>query len=391
MNESRIVKLSEVCDIVSGSTPKTNILEYWEGNLKWITPAEITDKEKLISDTERHISAAAVCQAHLRLLPKGTVLFSSRAPIGKVAIAGEEMYCNQGFKNLVCSSEILNEYLYYYLKYNADYIKSIGRGATFKEVSKEQVGNLTIVLPEISEQLRRSKVLSLIDRLIENYDKQLGGLSEIQKSRFIEMFGDPKLNDKGWKSGLISDYFYVKGGKRIPKGMGYANEITKHPYLRATDMKNETIVDDDVHYIDDEVYAYIKKYTVKEGDIYLTNVGVNLGMAGIIPRRYDGANLTENAVKLVPRTEKEIEGLFLAYYINSPGIQDYINERKMSVGVPKLAIFRIETMPVLVPPLEMQNKFISFYEHINKSKLAIQKSIDELETLKKSLMQEYFG
>lgn len=182
------------------------------------------------------------------------------------------------------------------------------------------------------------------------------------------MFGDPKLNDKGWKSGLISDYFYVKGGKRIPKGMGYANEITKHPYLRATDMKNETIVDDDVHYIDDEVYAYIKKYTVKEGDIYLTNVGVNLGMAGIIPRRYDGASLTENAVKLVPRTEKEIEGLFLAYYINSPGIQDYINERKMSVGVPKLAIFRIETMPVLVPPLEMQNKFISFYEHINKSK-----------------------
>ena len=199
--------------------------------------------------------------------------------------------------------------------------------------------------------------------------KEISNLDDLIKARFVEMFGDPKLNDKGWNSGIISDYYEVKGGKRIPKGMGYADGITAHPYLRATDMKNETILDDDIHYIDDDVFERIKRYTVKGGDIYLTNVGVNLGMAGVIPEKYDGANLTENAVKLVPKTEKVIDGVFWAYYINSPGIQDYINERKMSVGVPKLAIFRIETMPLLLPPIELQMKFIEFVNQIDKSKL----------------------
>jgi type I restriction enzyme S subunit len=91
-------------------------------------------------------------------------------------------------------------------------------------------------------------------------------------------------------------------------------------------------------------------------------------MAGVIPDKYDGANLTENAVKLVPKTEQVLDGLFLAHYINSPGIQDYINERKMSVGVPKLAIFRIETMPLIIPPIEKQDEFAAFRAQVDKSK-----------------------
>lgn len=121
------------------------------------------------------------------------------------------------------------------------------------------------------------------------------------------------------------------------------------------------------------------------------NVGVNLGMAGVIPEKYDGANLTENAVKLVPKTEKVIDGVFLAHYINSPGIQDYINERKMSVGVPKLAIFRIETMPLLLPPMDIQMQFIAFCKQTDKSKVAVQKALDEAQLLFDSLMQKYFG
>ena len=150
--------------------------------------------------------------------------------------------------------------------------------------------------------------------------------------------------------------------------MGYSDRKTNHPYLRATDMKNETIVEDDIHYIDEEVFQHIKRYTVKGGDIYLTNVGVNLGMAGVIPQKFDGASLTENAVKLVHKAEKVIDGLFLAHYINSPGIQEYINERKMVVGVPKLAIFRIETMPLLIPPMDVQQAFNAFVEQTDKSK-----------------------
>ena len=125
-------------------------------------------------------------------------------------------------------------------------------------------------------------------------------------------------------------------------------------------------------------------------NIYLTNVGVNLGMAGVIPDKYDGANLTENAVKLVPKTD-EFRGIFIANYINSPGIQDYILERKMTVGVPKLAIFRIETMPLIIPPIDVQDQFLRFRNQVDKSKAVVQKALDEAQLLFDSLMQQYFG
>lgn len=276
------------------------------------------------------------------------------------------------------------KYLYYSLLY-AD-IPNTGYNRHFKWLKE-----VNIKLPNDKEQQSIVVILDRVSHLISLRKQQLAKLDELVKGRFVELFGDPKLNNKGWKSGVISDYFEVKGGKRIPKGMGYSDTKTNHPYLRATDMKNETILEDDIHYITEEVFQHIKRYTVKGGDIYLTNVGVNLGMAGVIPQKFDGASLTENAVKLVPKTEEEIDGMFLAHYINSPGIQEYINERKMAVGVPKLAIFRIETMPLLIPPMEVQQDFISFVKQTDKSKSAIQKSLDKLETLRKALMQKYFG
>ena len=240
------------------------------------------------------------------------------------------------------------------------------------------------------EQVSICETLDKVWKIIELREQELCHLDELIKARFVEMFGDPKINEKCWNEGTIGDYFDVKGGKRIPKGMAYSDCITDHPYLRATDMKKETILDDDIHYISEEVFQHIKRYTVKSGDIYLTNVGVHLGVAGVIPERFSGANLTENAVKLVPKTDR-FRGTFIANYINSPGIQDYINERKMAVGVPKLAIFRIESMPLIIPPLEKQDEFVAFRAQVDKSKVAIQKSIDETQVLFDSLMQQYFG
>lgn len=105
-------KLGDICTVVSGSTPKTDNPEFWNGDIKWITPAEINKESYIINDTERKITDVAVKKTGLSSFPTGTVLLSSRAPIGKVAIAGCEMYCNQGFKNLICSDAINNKYLY---------------------------------------------------------------------------------------------------------------------------------------------------------------------------------------------------------------------------------------------------------------------------------------
>ena len=325
----------------------------------------------------------------------GCVLYSKLRPnLNKVVIPNQDGFATSEMLPLRPNTKMLTrEYLTAFLRSDSFVTWAVSKtaGAKMPRLGSKELLGKEIPLPSISEQTRIAEQFDKVDELIALRKEQLAKLDQLVKSRFIELFGDPKLNDKGWDSGVVADYFDVKGGKRIPKGMGYSDKKTNHPYLRATDMKNETILEDDIHYIDEDVFQHIKRYTVKGGDIYLTNVGVNLGMAGVIPQKFDGASLTENAVKLVSKTEKVIDGVFLAHYINSPGIQEYINERKMSVGVPKLAIFRIETMPLLIPPMDIQQDFNTFVEQTDKSKLAIQQSLDKLETLKKSLMQEYFG
>lgn len=317
-----------------------------------------------------------------KFLRKGDIIIeksggSDKFPVGRVIyFDGEEnIYLFNNFTGLLRVKNLKKWYpKYVFYSLFANYKR--GGTRTFENKTtglhnlkiNDYVSRYEVIEISRNKQVAICEKLDKIHKIIRKKSEEMKLLDELIQSRFVELFGDPKLNNKGWKIGIVSDYYKVKGGKRIPKGMGYARGVTKHPYLRATDMKNETILDNDIHYIDDEVYEHIRRYTVKAGDIYLTNVGVNLGMAGIIPDKYDGANLTENAVKLVPRTEKIMDGLFLAHYINSPGIQNYINERKMSVGVPKLAIFRIETMPLILPPIELQNQFADFVASIDKSK-----------------------
>ena len=340
-----------------------------------------------------------------KLLKKGDIIIeksggTDKNPVGRVIyFEGEEnKYLFNNFTGLLRVKD-KNEWYPKYVFYSMFAYYKKGGTRRFENKTTglhnlkldDYIKRLDIQKASYVNQVHVCKLLDCVRLQIDNMERELELLDELVKARFVEMFGDPRINDKKWKTGKIVDYFEVKGGKRIPKGMGYAERKTNHPYLRASDMKNATILDDDIHYIDEEVYKRIKRYTVNAHDIYLTNVGVNLGMAGVIPKQYDGANLTENAVKLVPKDKILLNGIFLSYYINSPGIQHYINERKMSVGVPKLAIFRIESMPLLLPPLELQNQFASFVEEVDKSRSRIQKSLEASQELFDSLMQEYFG
>ncbi len=188
-------KLGEICEIVSGSTPKTGIEEYWDGDVKWITPAEIDDDSYIITDSVRKITELGVKKTGLSPLPEGTVILSSRAPIGKVAIAGCEMYCNQGFKNLICSDIINNRYLYWFLKGNIAYLNSLGRGATFKEISKQIVSAIEINVPTLSEQKAAVSQLEKVNNIIRMRRQELQKLDELVKARFVELF-DASSADK---------------------------------------------------------------------------------------------------------------------------------------------------------------------------------------------------
>ena len=182
-NNSKNIEISTLgkeCIIISGGTPRTGNDEYWDGNIKWITPAEINETERTIYDTERHITETGRRSAHLEIMPKGTVLLSSRAPIGKLAIAGSEMTCNQGFKNLIPNDKLTSIFLYYYLKGIIPEIQSLGRGATFKEISKTIVSDIKILVPPKSKQLAFSSLVEQLDKSKFRMKKCLKLLSYIR-------------------------------------------------------------------------------------------------------------------------------------------------------------------------------------------------------------------
>ena len=167
--EWEFLKISEVGKIVSGATPRTNIEEYWNGTHLWITPAEIKEGDNYLYSTERRITEKAIRNTNLELLPIGTVLLSSRAPIGKDGIVGKEMFCNQGFKNIVPNGKINSIYLYSLLKEKNEYLQFLGRGATFKEISKEILGNIKIKIPPIELQNKFAERVEKIEKLSFNF------------------------------------------------------------------------------------------------------------------------------------------------------------------------------------------------------------------------------
>ena len=180
--EFKYYKIDDIGEVVSGGTPSTSKNEYWYGDIGWITPKDLSTYEGIyISRGERNISFEGLNNSSARLLPKNTVLMTSRAPIGYIAIANNELSTNQGFKSLICDEEICYyKYFYYWLKLNIKYIINNANGSTFNEISGGTFKNLEISLPSITEQKAISSVLwtldekiSVLKRINKNLEEQL--------------------------------------------------------------------------------------------------------------------------------------------------------------------------------------------------------------------------
>lgn len=228
--------IQEIGEVVSGGTPKTKEDSYWDGNISWITPKDLSSfTERYIEVGERSITELGLKNSSAKLLPKGTVLFSSRAPIGYLAIARKELCTNQGFKNIVCDKKYSsNEFLFYMLKAKKNKIESIAGGSTFKEVSGKVVKEFKIPIPPLNEQKAIAHILSTLDDKIEvnnQINKTLENMAQaIFKQWFVDFEfpnedGEPYkssggemveselgLIPKGWGVGEISDVVEFLGG-----------------------------------------------------------------------------------------------------------------------------------------------------------------------------------
>lgn len=373
-------KLGDICEIVSGSTPQTSVEEYWDGDIKWITPAELTDDSYIIDDTARKLTELGVKKTGLTPFPAGTVILSSRAPIGKVAIAGCEMYCNQGFKNLICSDKINNKYLYWFLKGNTAFLNSLGRGATFKEISKGIVGNIEINVPDVADQEKAVVNLEKLSEIIKLRKNELKEFDNLIKARFVELFsGESNMMKMSDICSIITD-----GTHQPPK---FVEEGI--PFIFVSNVVNDKITYDAEKFITQETYdELIKRTPIEIGDVLLSTVG-SYGHPAVV--KSDKKFLFQRHIAYLKPKKEIIDSDYLHGALMSPDAQRQIEEGVKGIAQKTLNLSEIKKMVIPVPNLLKQKQFAIFVKQVDKSKVAVQKALNEAQLLFDSLMQEYFG
>lgn len=362
-------KLGEICEIVSGSTPQTSIDEYWDGDLKWITPAELNDETFVINDSVRKITKLGAKKTGLSPFPKGTVILSSRAPIGKVAIAGCEMYCNQGFKNLICSEKINNRYLYWFLKGKTAFLNSLGRGATFKELSKKIVANIEINVPDLEQQLSVVEDIEKVSKIIKVRKRELQKLDDLVKARFVELFGDPTSNSFGLNTKPMTDICEIIDGDR---GRNYptTDDFSDDGYclfLNAKNVTSDGFNFENCMYITKEKDAALRKGRLKRGDVVLTTRGT-IGNLAFYTNEIPFEHVRINSGMVILRMKQEVADA--VYFIEHFKMQLADIKAKSASGSaqPQLPIYTMKKIQILIPEIEQQREFASFVEQVDKSK-----------------------
>ena len=223
--ETTTYKISDIGEVVGGGTPSTANSDFWGGDIPWISPKDLTGyKSVYISHGESFLTKTGL-KSGTKLLPKDTVLFSSRAPIGYVAIASNPICTNQGFKSIICNKEIINPlFLYYYIKGNLDYIKLFGTGATFPEISGAAMRKIKVQIPSLPTQQKIASILSAYDRLIENNTRRIRLLEQMAENLYKEWFVRFRFPEhenvemvnglpKGWKIKKLGEYANISTGK----------------------------------------------------------------------------------------------------------------------------------------------------------------------------------
>jgi type I restriction enzyme, S subunit len=247
-------KVKQFSEIIGGGTPSTKNTAYWGGGIPWITPNDLTSFEGVyIEKGERNITKEGLKKSSAKLLPKNTILLTSRAPVGYVAIAKNNLSTNQGFKNLICDKNLSDpEFVYYLLKINKKYLQSNSTGSTFGELSASRIKNLYFYLPEVNIQKRIASTLLQYDELIDKNHKRIQLLEEAARLLYREWFvyfrfpGHQQVKfidgiPEGWKNTKIKKLGQIITGK-TPSKKNSRNFNGNIPFIKTPDMHKAKII-----------------------------------------------------------------------------------------------------------------------------------------------------
>lgn len=392
-----VMCLSDLGQVITGNTPSKSIEDFYDSeDICFVKPSDFySNSLSIIDKTENYLSEKAKCFS--RIVPKESILVTCIGIIGKVAVLNRDAAFNQQINAIIPNKKkVLPLYLAYSLLSKQQELTWQANAAVVPIINKSQFSKLNLDIHDIYSQNKIVSVLSKVDTLTTEVKKQLEDFDLLIKSRFIEMFGDPVKNTLGWPIKTLGDISSLITNGNTPKG-GSQNYVADGIlFLRSQNVWRNRIDLEDVAYITKEIHDSLKKSSLHNRDILITKTGrVNtenssLGRAALFVGEDNSANI--NGHVYLVRLKNGVIPEFVLSILVGEEYRRYI--RKVCVGgidKRQINLDQVEDFPIILPPVQMQQRFVDFVAQVDKSKLAVQQSLNELETLKKSLMQQYFG
>lgn len=381
-------KLGDICDFISGGTPSKSKMEYWkDGKIPWIKISDF--KKKYIKISDEKITKSGLENSSAKILKKGTILYTIFASVGKVAILDIEAATNQAIVGIDLKGNNLldKDFLYYFLCSIENNIKKQARGVAQNNINISILKNISIPILSMSLQKSIVKTLNKLEDILENFKQKKLLINFLNKSLFTRMFGTPEYNEKGWNFISLKDISYTKGeyGSNKPA----INYNGGYRYIRITDI-NATgeLKTEKVGVSDEEIEA--QKYALKENDILFARSGATVGKNFLYNKKYGKCIFAGYLIrfKLNPHL---ISTKYLKIYLDTNYYWNWVKNCQNIVAQPNINAKQYgEDLKIMLPPIELQNKFAERVEKIEKLSFEIEKSIKEAENLYNSLTNKYF-
>lgn len=388
-------KLGEIFNLQMGKTPDRHSPKFWnEGTEPWISIADLTKCNKYIENTAEKITATAVDESGIKIIPKNTVIMSFKLSIGKVAITPKEMYSNEAIMSFIDKGVLKIEPVYlYYLLMHKDWDTGTNKAVMGTTLNKASLSQMAVNIHGYSEQLEIIKALDAASSIIAARKQQLTELDNLIKARFVEMFGDLANPSCLWETIKLADActsaddikcgpFGTQLGKGEYVDSGVA--VWEIPQINAAFKACPT------HFITEEKATQLKAYSLVPGDIAMSRKG-NVGRCAIFPDEYvDG--IIHSDVLRIRVNEQKVNPVFMMYQLHfSSAVINQIEMVSSGAIMAGVNVTKLRQIYVHIPPKKLQDQFASFVKQTDKSKVAVQKALDEAQLLFDSLMQKYFG
>jgi type I restriction enzyme S subunit len=387
--------LKELGEIITGNTPSKQIEEFWNSeDICFIKPDVIADSGvNEISESNEYISEEARKKA--RVVSKNAIFVTCIGSIGKIGIAMDGEYAfNQQINAIIPNEKIDSKYLAYNLLFNKQRLIGMANAPVVPIINKSQFGEFTLNIEIDSD--KQSEIVKVLDKLmdiIKHRKNELFALDALIKARFVEMFGNPVNNEKGFVKAPMGDYmtlltdFSSNGSyKTLDSGVTMYDEPNYAWMVRTTDLESGDMTS--IKYIDENAYELLAKSKIYGGEIIMNKIG-SAGKIYLMPQIDMPASLGRNAFMF--RYDDRINVKFLYHLLTSEYGQREIQQYVRGAVTKTITKNDVRAVLIMVPPIELQNEFEAFVKQVDKSKVAVQKTLDETKLLFDSLMQKYFG